>query len=78
MNELQRKISLLQTEHRRLLAAARKETARLEKEFAAAQTRSRGTLAEEIKRWSGRYYAKVGPLLKQARVYRQTLELLHK
>ena len=73
---LEKKIKSLKAKRLNLLGQAKKEADRLEKEFEAARARSKRPLIEEVKTWGGRYYAKVGPLLKQAKEYQRAIELL--
>lgn len=73
---VEQKIKSLKAKRLNLLSQAKKETVRLEKEFKALQAANKRTLTEELKTWSGRYYAVVGPILKQAKEYQKAIEIL--
>lgn len=72
---VEEKIRILKAKRANILGRAQKQTRKLENEFRAS-TISNALLMEEIKSFGGRYYAKVGPLLKQAKEYQRAIELL--
>lgn len=73
---IEQKIKVLKAQRANILGRAKKETLLLEEEFKAAQAARKRPLIEELRIWGGRYYAKVGPLLKQAKEYQKAIELL--
>lgn len=73
---VEQKIKSLKAKRLSILGRAKKETVRLEEEFKNLQAANKRPLTEELKSWSGRYYAVVGPLLKQAKEYQKAIEIL--
>ena len=73
---LQEKITHLKSRRTALISRARKETRKLEAQFLMeSQSRPRA-LTRQIRTYSGRYYAVVGPLLKQAQELQRAIDLL--
>lgn len=72
---LEQKLKSLKAKRANILGRAKRETAKLEREFRTQQN-GKKPLMEQIKSFSGRFYAKVGPLLKQAKEYQTAIELL--
>ncbi|MBR2505157.1 MAG: hypothetical protein IKB61_04385 [Elusimicrobiaceae bacterium] len=70
---LEKKIASLKAKRANLLGRAKRETKRLEKEF---QLDHKQPIADQIKRWQGKYYAIVGPLLKEVKEIDRAIELL--
>lgn len=73
---LNEKIKSLKAKRANILGRAKAETKKLEDEFKANAPVSKRPLAEQIKRWGGRYYAIVGPLLKEAKELQKAIDLL--
>lgn len=73
---LQEKITHLKSRRTALISRARKETHKLEAQFLMESQSHPRALTRQIRTYSGRYYAVVGPLLKQIRELDRVLELL--
>lgn len=73
---LEQKLKSLKAKRANILKRAQSETKKLEQEFRSHQPDSKVPLVEQIKSWGGRYYAKVGPMLKEAKFIQKTIELL--
>lgn len=68
------KIKELKGKRLSLLKKANKLTNRLEKEFKA--DKSDKTLTERIQSYTGRFYAVVGPVLKEAKDIQKVIDIL--
>ena len=73
---LNEKVQSLKAKRANILGRAKAETKKLEAEFKASAPVSKRSLSEQIKSWSGKYYAVVGPLLKQAKEIQTAIDLL--
>ena len=73
---LEQKLKSLKAKRANILKRAQVETKKLEQEFRSHQPDSKVPLVEQIKSWGGRYYAKVGPMLKEAKSIQTAIELL--
>lgn len=73
---LEQKLKSLKAKRANILKRAQSETKKLEQEFRTHQPDSNLPLVEQIKSWGGRYYAKVGPMLKEAKSIQTAIELL--
>ena len=73
---LQEKITHLKSRRAALISRARKETRKLEAQFLVESQSHPRALTRQIRTYSGRYYAVVGPLLKKAQNYQNALDLL--
>lgn len=73
---VEQKIKSLKAKRANLLKQAKQETKKLEEEFKAAQLSNEKPLTEYIKSWTGRYYAKVGPIHKEAKLIQDAIDLL--
>lgn len=76
MSEIEAKIKSLKARRANILGRAKAETKKLEAQFRQDQSTSKKPLVEQIHSWGGRYYAKVGPMLKEAKSIQQAIELL--
>ncbi|MBP3514271.1 MAG: hypothetical protein J6J74_07340 [Elusimicrobiaceae bacterium] len=72
---VEEKIRILKSKRANILGKAQKQTRKLEREF-KNEMGSKRPLMEQVKSFGGRYYATVGPLLKQAKEYQRAIELL--
>lgn len=73
---LQEKMKSLKSRRANLLGRAKAETKKLEMEFRENSAADKRPLTEQLKSWSGKYYAIVGPILKQAKELQNAIELL--
>lgn len=72
---VEQKVQALKAKRANILGRAKRETAKLEREFRTQQN-GKKPLMEQIKSFSGRFYAKVGPMLKEAKSIQNAIELL--
>ena len=70
------KVKELQKKRTAILKKAQKATTKLEKQFRADN--SNAPLADKIKSFTGRFYAVVGPMLKQAKEIQNAIVLFSK
>jgi hypothetical protein len=70
------KIKELQKKRKEILKKANKAIAKLEKDFRADTSKT--ALTDKIKSYNGRFYAVVGPLLKQAKEIQNAIVLFSK
>lgn len=71
---LAEKTKELKTKRSALIKKAQKATTKLEKQFRADNSKT--SLADKIKSFTGRYYAVVGPIIKEAKELEKAIELL--
>ena len=70
------KVKKLQAQRANILGRAKAETKRMEADFKKTYATSKAPLIEQVRVFGGRYYAKVGPLLKQAAEIQNAINLL--
>ena len=73
---LQEKVKSLKAQRANLLGRIKSETRKLEAQFRKDTAAGKQDLTAQIKSYTGRYYAKVGPLLKKEKEYQAAIELL--
>ena len=73
---VQEKVKSLKAQRANLLGRIKAETRKLEAQFRKETAGSKQDLTAQIKSYAGRYYAKVGPLLKKEKEYQAAIELL--
>lgn len=73
---VEQKIKSLKAKRANLLKRAKQETKKLEAEFITAHEGKDKPLIDYIRSWTGRYHAKVGPLLKEAKDLQKVIDLL--
>ena len=74
MTKYTEKIKELKAKRLKLLKQANRETEKLEKQFKS--DKSDIALTDKIRSFSGRFYAIVGPLLKEAKDIQKAIDLL--
>ena len=70
------KVKELQKKRTAILKKAQKATTKLEKQFRADNSKT--PLADKIKSFTGRFYAVVGPMLKEAKEIQNAIVLFSK
>ncbi len=73
---VQDKVKSLKAQRANILGRAKSETKRMEADFKKTYATSKAPLIEQVRVFGGRYYAKVGPLLKQAAEIQNAISLL--
>lgn len=73
--ELAKKISELKARKAALAKKAKQATKKLEAEFGKNFGKNKN-LTEEVLSWRGKYYAIVGPILKEAKRYEDAINLI--
>lgn len=73
---IEQKIKSLKARRANILGRVKVLTNQMEAQFLLDEKKGGVPLMERIKSFSGRYYAKAGPLLKQAKEYQRAIELL--
>lgn len=73
---VQDKVKSLKAQRANILGRAKSETKKMEADFKKTYANSKAPLIEQVRVFGGRYYAKVGPLLKQAAEIQNAINLL--
>ena len=74
--KLAEKLEELKAARTALLKKAKKAQKKLEAELEVTIGKNRKNLTEVVESWTGRYYAIVGPILKEAKRYEDAINLI--